>query len=99
MNSFRNEAHGMDRMQGPRRLRICSALLISLAALSTIGCGTQRGYPTAKAVTALGRPGECAFCHKKIDRVEKANLVTFDAVEFIVCDEKCAESLRVLPDR
>jgi len=89
----------MDRMQGQSRRRICAALLISLAALSTIGCGTKRGYPTAKAVTALGHAGECAYCHKKIERVEKANLVTFDAVEFIVCDEKCAESLRVLPDR
>jgi len=75
------------------------ALLMLLPVLSTIGCGTKRGYPTAKAITPLGRSGECAYCHKKIDRVEKANLVTFDAVEYIVCDEKCAESLRVLADR
>ncbi len=75
------------------------ALLMLLPALCMIGCGTNRGYPTAKPVAALGRPGECAYCHKKIDRVEKQNLVTFDAVEYIVCDEKCAESLRVAPDR
>jgi hypothetical protein len=75
------------------------ALLIVLSALCTTGCGTKRGYPTAKAVTALGHAGECAFCHKKIDHVEQKNLVTFDAVEFIVCDENCAEGLRVQPDR
>ena len=93
MNSFRNEAYRMDRMQGQRRRRLAEALLLSLAALSTIGCGTKRGYPTAKAVTALGRPGECAFCHRrKIERVEKANLVTFDAVEYLVCDEKCRKA-------
>jgi hypothetical protein len=74
-------------------------LLMLLPALSTIGCGTKRGYPTAKPVTALGQPGECAYCHKKIARVERDNLVTFDAIEYIVCDEKCAESLHVLPDR
>jgi hypothetical protein len=89
----------MDRGTGRRRRLIGLALLILLPAFSTSGCGTKRGYPTAKPMTALGRPGECAYCHKKIDRVEKKNLVTFDAVEFIVCDENCAESLRLLPDR
>jgi hypothetical protein len=76
-----------------------AALLMLLPALCTIGCGSKRGYPTVKPVTALGRPGECAFCHKKIDRVEQKNLVTIDAVEFIVCDDQCAESLRAAPDR
>ena len=89
----------MDRMQGRRLRLIGMALLMLLPTLCMIGCGTNRGYPTAKPVTALGHPGECAYCHKKIDRVEKQNLVTFDAVEYIVCDEKCAESLRVAPDR
>jgi hypothetical protein len=78
---------------------LCVAILTLLATLSTIGCGAKRGYPTAKPVTALGRPGECAYCHKKIERVERVNLVTFDGVEYIVCDQKCAESLRVAPDR
>jgi hypothetical protein len=89
----------MDRMQGRRRRLNGVALLMLSLALSTVGCGTNRGEPTAKPVTALGRPGECAYCHKKIDRVEKENLVTFDAVQYIVCDDKCAESLRVAPDR
>ena len=89
----------MCRMKGQRRRLLAVALLILLPVLSTIGCGTKRGYPSATAATALGRPGECAYCHKKIERVERENLVTFDAVEYIVCDEKCAESLRVAPDR
>ena len=89
----------MDRMTGQTRRLICITLLMLLPALSAIGCGAKRGYPTAKPVTALGHPGECAYCHKKIDRVERENLVTFDAVEYIVCDQKCAEALRVAPDR
>jgi hypothetical protein len=84
-------------MKGRRQRLICVALLVLLPALSAVGCGSKRGYPTAKGVTAVGRPGECAFCHKKIDRVEQANLVTLDAVEYIVCDEKCAEALRNKP--
>ena len=78
---------------------ICVAVLALLATFSAIGCGSKRGYPTAKPATALGRPGECAYCHKRIDRVERKNLVTFDGIEYIVCDEKCAEDLRVAPDR
>lgn len=89
----------MHRKTGLRRRLLGVALLLLLPALSMAGCGTSRGEPTAKAVTALGRPGECAYCHKKIEKVEKQNLVTFDAVEFIVCDENCAEHLRNLPDR
>jgi len=99
MELFRHEADSVDRMGCRSRRLIGVALLMLLQALCTIGCGANRGYPTAKPVTALGHPGECAHCHKKIDRVEKQNLVTFDAVEYIVCDEKCAESLRVAPDR
>jgi hypothetical protein len=89
----------MDRMKGRRRRLIGVALLMLLPALSTIGCGTKRGYPAAKPVEVIGQPGECAFCRKKIDRVEKENLVTLDAVEYIVCDDKCAESLRLSPVR
>ena len=86
-------------MTGRRQRFFGVAILLLLPALSMVGCGSNRGYPSAKPVTALGRPGECAFCHKKIDRVEQKNLVTFDAVEYIVCDENCAEKLRVAPDR
>jgi hypothetical protein len=99
MDFSHSEADSMDRMAGWRR-RLCgAAFLLLLPVFGLTGCGANRGYPTAKPVTALGHAGECAFCHKKIDRVEKENLVTFDAVEYIVCDEKCAESLRVAPDR
>jgi hypothetical protein len=90
----------MNHMTGRNQRLIVAAFVIVLPALCFMtGCGSKRGYPAAKPVVALGNPGECAFCHKKIDRVEKKNLVTFDAVEFIVCDEKCAEGLRHLPDR
>jgi hypothetical protein len=99
MGFSRDEADSVDRMQGRRARLFGLAFLMLLPALFTIGCGSNRGYPTAKPVQALGHAGECAYCHKKIDRVEKQSLVTFDAVEYIVCDEKCAESLRVAPDR
>jgi hypothetical protein len=89
----------MDRMNGRKRRLIFVALLTLLPAFSTIGCGVKRGYPTVKPATASGRSGECAYCHKKIERVERANLVTLDGKEYIVCDEKCAESLRDVPDR
>ena len=71
------------------------AVLALLAAVFMTGCGSRGGYPTAKAVSALNRPGECIYCHRKIERVGKENLVTYDGVEYIVCDEKCAAAQKI----
>ena len=74
---------------------VCLAVFAFLAAFLMTGCGSRGGYPTAKAVSALGRPGVCAYCGRKIERVGKDNLVTYDGVEYIVCDEKCAAAQKI----
>jgi hypothetical protein len=81
-------------MIGMRRF-ICLAILALLATASFVGWGKQAGYPTAKAVSALNQPGECAYCQRKIARVGRENLVTYDGVEYIVCDEKCAAAQKL----
>ena len=82
-------------MIGRRRV-ICLALL---ASVWLTGCGSKSGYPTAKPVSVLNQPGECAYCHRKIERVGPENLVTFDGVEYIVCDEKCAAAQKIAAER
>jgi hypothetical protein len=84
----------------PRKLTatppfVLLAVFAFLAAVSITGCGARVGYPTAKAVSALNRPGVCAYCGKKIERVGKENLVTYDGVQYIVCDEKCAAAQKI----
>ncbi len=71
--------------------------LVATAWLS--GCGSQPGYPTAKPAPVLGQPGECVYCHRKIERVTEDNLVTYDGVQYIVCDEKCAAAQKIAAER
>jgi hypothetical protein len=85
-------------MIGVRRL-ICLVILAFLATASLTGCGQRAGYPTAKAVSVLNQPGECAYCHRKIERVGQENLVTYDGVEYIVCDERCADGQKIAAGR
>lgn len=86
-------------------LKIARPQLFLLAALAVVeavcltGCGPKAGYPTANAVTILNQPGECAYCHRKLERVGLENLVTYDGVEYIVCDEKCAAAQKIAADR
>jgi len=74
-------------------------MLALLATISLSGCGSQAGYPTATAASVLNQPGECAYCHRKIERVAQDNLVTYDGVQYIVCDEKCAAEQKVAAER
>ena len=81
-------------------LRIaCLTLLAASAAVSFTGCGSKPGYPTAKPVSVLNQPGECAYCHRKIDLVTEDNLVTYDGVQYIVCSEECAAKQKIDAER
>jgi hypothetical protein len=77
----------------------CLAIGAFAAMLSLGGCGRTGGYPTATPVSVLNRPAECAYCHRKIERVRPENLVTYDGVEYIVCDEKCAAAQKIAAER
>ena len=77
--------------------RLAFVALLMIAPLA--GCGSKPGYPTAKPVTVLDQPGECAYCHKKIDRVTEDNLVTYDGVQYIVCSEECAAKQKIAAER
>lgn len=65
---------------------------VLLAALA--GCGDRPAYPEAKVTTPLGKPSVCAHCEKRIESVSEQNLVTIDGVQYIVCDEKCADGVK-----
>jgi hypothetical protein len=80
------------------RLGVRLALLALLAG-SLTGCGNKAGYPTAKPVSGLNQPGECAYCHRKIERVTESNLVTYDGVQYVVCNEECAASQKIAAER
>jgi hypothetical protein len=84
-------------LRRPRGIYV--AILVVAASVSVAGCGHRPGYPTAKAVSVLGRPGECAYCHRKIEKVAPENLMVYDGVQYIVCDEKCAAAQRIAADR
>jgi hypothetical protein len=83
---------------GTRR-RVCLAMLALLATGGLAGCGSKAGYPTAKPASVLNQPGECAYCHRTIELVTEDNLVTYDGVQYIVCDEKCAAAQRIAAER
>ena len=81
----------------PRTVRVVLLALLLVAPLA--GCGSRPGYPTAPPVTVLDQPGECAYCHKKIERVTTDNLVTYDGVQYIVCSEECAAKQKIAAGR
>jgi hypothetical protein len=85
-------------MMGTRQIR-CLAAVAILAAAAGIGCGSKPGYPTAKPVSVLNQPGECAYCHRKIERVTEDNLVTYDGVQYVVCSEECAAAQKIAAER
>lgn len=76
--------------------RTCSALVLAaaLAGLALAGCGKQVPYPEPEVTSPLNRPGECAHCEKKIESVGEDNLVVFDGIQYIVCDEECADGVK-----
>jgi len=80
--------------------RWLGAAFVALAAsVALSGCGSKPGYPTGKPATVLDQPGECAYCHKKIERVTEGNLMTYDGVQYIVCSEECSAKQKVAADR
>jgi MYM-type Zinc finger with FCS sequence motif len=75
------------------------ALVALVAAIPLSGCGGKAGYPKAKPVAVLNQPGECAYCHRKIENVTEDNLVTYDGVQYVVCSEECAEKQKIAAGR
>lgn len=89
----------VDRDSKSWSLLLSLAVLAFLLAASLAGCGPKAGYPTERSVTVLNQPGECAYCHRKIDRVGPENLVTYDGVEYVICDAKCAANQKIAAER
>lgn len=78
------------RNQGWWNCRLFTVVVLGTLATGLAGCGSQTPYPETKVRSPVGREGVCFACQKKIASVSQANLVTVGAVQFIVCDEKCA---------
>ena len=70
--------------------RLLELALGGTLAAGLVGCGSRTPYPETAVRSPVGREGVCFACQKKIASVSQANLVTVGAVQFIVCDEKCA---------
>ena len=87
------------RRMGLGKPRIVCVVVFALLAASLTGCGSKPGYPTAKPVSVLNQPGECAYCRRKIERVTEDNLVTYDGVQYIVCSEECAAAQKIAAER
>ncbi len=72
--------------------------LLVLAAMVLVpvaqGCGRRVPYPVPKVTSSLGREAICAHCSKKIQSVREENLVVIDGVQYIVCDQGCANGVR-----
>ncbi len=79
--------------------RAVALATLALLAASVTGCGSKPGYPTAKPVSVLNQPGECAYCHRKIELVTEDNLVTYDGVQYVVCSEECAAAQKIAAGR
>ena len=93
---------GRDRGLDLKRIgmqRVVRLAMLAVLATSLTGCGSKPGYPTAKPVSALNQPGECAYCHGKIELVTDENLVTCDGVQYIVCNEECAAGQKIAAGR
>jgi hypothetical protein len=86
-------------VSGTRRRAACLAIVAGLATAWLSGCGSQPGYPKAKPASVLNQPGECAYCHRKIELVTEDNLVTYDGVQYVVCDETCAAGQKIAAER
>jgi hypothetical protein len=71
------------------------AFFVGVAVVGALGglCGCQPtpGYPKVTPVAALDHPGTCAYCGRKIERVNRTNLLTVEGVEYVVCDQACRE--------
>jgi hypothetical protein len=95
-------ARGRDRGLDLKRIgmqRVVRLAMLAVLATSLTGCGSKPSYPTAKPVSALNQPGECAYCHGKIELVTDDNLVTCDGVQYIVCNEECAAGQKIAAGR
>ena len=81
----------------PRKTLAGLGLLLMAAgivlAVVPAGCG-RVNYPEPKVTTPVGRPGQCAQCEKRIASVGKEHLVEINGVQYVVCDQNCADRLR-----
>ncbi|GEM_PF-2871196 len=58
------------------------------------GCGQGPPQKEIRVETPVGRPGSCENCEQKIPNVVSENLMTFNAIQHVVCNEKCANELK-----
>ena len=89
----------MARMLNFLRLAQAHVLFVLSASVIQVGCSRVGGYPEATITTPVGHEGLCVACSKKISSVSKANLVTIDGIQFIVCDEACAKKAEGIAER
>ena len=58
------------------------------------GCGQAPPQKEIRVETPVGRPGVCDNCKQKITNVAAENLMTYNAIQHIVCNEKCNNELK-----
>ncbi|QDV50142.1 hypothetical protein Enr17x_21800 [Gimesia fumaroli] len=68
-------------------------LLLSCCCFIT-GCGQAPPQKEIRVETPIGKPGVCDNCKQKIDDVTAENLMTYNAIQHVVCNKKCANELK-----
>tara|TARA_R110002111_G_scaffold18931_2_gene46225 strand:- start:46140 stop:46502 length:363 start_codon:yes stop_codon:yes gene_type:complete len=68
--------------------------ILFIASLFMTGCGQGPPQKEIRVETPVGKPGLCENCKQKIPNVAPENLMTFNAIQYVVCNEKCASELQ-----
>ncbi|WP_339732080.1 hypothetical protein [uncultured Gimesia sp.] len=74
-----------DKVLRPLFLAICTCIA---------GCGHAPPQKEIRVQSPVGKPGVCDNCKQKIATVAAENLMTYNAIQHVVCSEKCANELK-----
>ena len=86
---FRSSDGDGDRRHSHRS--VAAAAIASALLCLGAGCGMGSApYPEAQITTAVGRPGTCESCGKKLEIVAEGQYRTVGASRFVLCSDACA---------
>lgn len=71
-----------------------SAIVLLIVSLFLIGCEQKAPQKEIRVQTPVGKSGQCDNCDTNIANVTEDNLMTYQAIQYIVCSDKCADELK-----
>lgn len=79
----------------PNNLSILPRTIFLIAILFMNGCGQGTPQKEIRVTSPVGKIGICDNCKQKIASVSPENLITHNAIQYLVCNEKCTNELKV----